>query len=130
MQNVFASLLLSGAEIAAIVGTNIDWDVSADRGHAPRVVLYLVSERRTYAFEGDDGLRESLVQIDCRAVTALESRALAAAIDARLSGYRGVFAEISFRGCFKQGHRTRFDLDGDTRWFQAQLDYQIWWAKA
>ena len=130
MENVFAALLLTDPAIKDLVGFNVDWDVSAQGAVGPRIILHLVSEQREYTFQGDDGLRDALVQIDCRANTALERRQLVEAVDNFLSGYRGTFHGVSFRGAFKAGKRTRFDMDGGTRWFQAQMDYRIWWAKA
>ena len=70
------------------------------------------------------------VQFDCRANTAAQRRQLADALNAFLSGYKGTFSGFKFDGAFKDGHQTRFDLDGATEWFQAQIDYRLYWAPA
>lgn len=130
MQNVLASLLLSDTAIKNIVGNNVDWDVSVQGATGPRIIMFVISEPRVYRMKGEVKHYMTRVQFDCRANTALARRQLADALDAFLSGYKGTFGGIQFDGCFKDNHRTRFDMDGGTRWFQAQIDYRIFWAPA
>lgn len=130
MQDVLAALLLSNTAIKNMVDENVDWDVSAQGATGPRIVMFVISEPRAYKANGEVRHYETRVQFDCRANTALARRQLAGALDAFLSGYKGTYQGYRFDGCFKENHRTRFDADGGARWFQAQIDYRIFWAPA
>lgn len=130
MQNVLYTLLMTDRTIQSMTGGSIDWDVAVQGITGPHIVMFLISEPRTYRMNGEVRHYMTRVQFDCRATSALARRQLADALDAFLSGYKGVFGGIQFDGCFKDGHRTRFDMDGNTRWFQAQIDYRIFWAPA
>lgn len=130
MQNVLAALLLTDPTIAEAVGVNVDWDVAAQGATGPRIIMFVISEPRVYTMKGEVKHYMTRIQFDVRAETALARRQLADALDAFLSGYRGVFGGCLFDGCFKDTHRTRFDLEGNVRWFSAQIDYRIFWAPA
>lgn len=131
MQLVLSNLLLAHAPLAAMVGRNIDWNVSPQGITGPRIVMFLISEPIDYTLAGPDLLRESRVQLDCRAATAAAARQLAEHLDSRLSGFRGEFQGFDFRGCFKRGHRTRSEEGGQSvQVHTASIDYQIWWRPA
>lgn len=130
LQDRLAALLLTDPAIKAMVGNNVDWDVAAQGATGPRIVMFVVSEPKDYTSTSEVKQYDTLVQLDCRANTALQRRQLVAAVDGFLSGYRGSFGGVRIQGAFKEGHRTRFDMEGNTRWFQAQMDYRIWWAPA
>lgn len=130
METVLAKLLLAHAPLAALVGTNVDWDEAPQGLSPPLIVMFLVTATPGYTHQGPDGLVSSRVQFDCRGTTAEQRRQIAEALDARLSGYRGTFEGVRFGGAFKQGHRTRSYKDGPSRWFTASVDYLIWSAAA
>jgi hypothetical protein len=90
--------------------------------------MHLVSGTPGYTMQGPDGLEASRVQFDCRGATAAEARAVADALDARLSGFRGIYGDFRFGGVFRQSRRSRSDKDGADRWFTTSMDYLIWWA--
>ena len=130
MQQILANLLLSSPPIKALVGNNVDWDTSAQGATGPRIIMFVISAPVAYKMSGPVKHFMTRVQFDCRANTAAQRRQLADALDAFLSGYNGTFSGFKFDGAFKDGHQTRFDLDGATKWFQAQIDYRLFWAPA
>jgi hypothetical protein len=130
MQLVLANLCLGHAPLAALIGTRIDWDEVPQGLGNPSIVMHLISGVPQYRMVGPDGLEASRVQFDCRGNTAAEARAVADALDARLSGYRGEFDGFRFGGAFRASRQSRSDKDGADGWFTASVDFILWWAAA
>ena len=127
MQESLTALLLADTAIAGLTGNGdrLYWNVGEQGKPDPMAVLYLISGVPDYHMQGASGLVESRVQIDCRAGTVAEALALARAIEARLSGYRGTRDGIKFMGIFKQSERARFDPDPAPGVHMHSADYQI-----
>ena len=127
MQEALTALLLADTAIAGLTGggDRLYWNVGEQGKPDPMAVLYLISGVPDYHMQGPSGLVESRVQIDCRAGTVAEALALARAIEARLSGYRGTQDGIKFKGIFKQSERARFDAEPKPGTHMHSADYQI-----
>jgi len=130
MQLVLSNFLIASPSLAALIGNRAFWDELPQGLDNPAIVMFLISSVPGYTHQGADGLTSDRVQFDCRGRTADEARQVAAALDARLSGFRGTFEGVRFQGAFKQGHRTRSDKVEAIRWFTASVDYIIWSAAA
>lgn len=128
MEIALPNLLLASAPLKALVGNKVFWDELPQGLEYPAIILFDVTSRTTYTYQGASGLMQSRVQFDCRGMTRAQARAVLAAMDARLSGFHGQFEGFRFDGCFRQGERSRADRDGASRWFTASVDYLIWWA--
>lgn len=125
MQLVLANLLLEHAPLAALIGNRIHWDRLPRDVSRPAVVMHLVSDVPNYHLLGPSGLVDSRVQFDCQAGTAVEARAVAEALDARFSGFRGIYDGIKFGGAFRLSRRSRSDGDSDVV-FTRSMDFRIW----
>jgi len=130
MQTKLANLLLSYAPLAAMVGNRVQWDTVPQGSPQPSVVMYVVSGVTDYTMAGASGYVQTRVQFDCRGTTAASARAVAEAVEARLSGFRGEFSGYKFQGVFMQGQRTRFDKDGPEKWFTDSRDALFHWCPA
>lgn len=130
MQTKLAPLLLTHEPLAELVGDRIDWDTLPQGSAQGSVVMYVVSGVTDYTMAGASGYVATRVQFDCRGATAAKARAIAEAVAAKLSGFRGTFQGISFQGCFQAGQRTGFDKDGPESWFTDSRDFLIHWAPA
>jgi hypothetical protein len=130
MQLILPNFLLDSGGIADRVGNRVFWDELPQGMSYPAIIMFLISQTRSYHYQGVSALTRARVQFDCRAATADDARQLAEALDARLGGYRGTFDGVSFEGAFKEGHRTSSGMVEATRWFQASTDYLIWWQPA
>lgn len=130
MQIVLANLCLAHAPLASLIGNRIHWDEIPQGLSGPSVVMHLVSGIPGYTHSGADGLEMSRVQFDCSGTSAAEARAVADALDARLSGFRGTYDGFKFGGAFRQSRRSRSEKDGADGGFTASMDYLIWWAPA
>jgi hypothetical protein len=130
VQLILPNFLLASGDIASRVGNRVFWDELPQGMGYPAIILLLISQPGSYHHQGVSALTRARVQFDCRAATADDARQLLAALDACLSGYKGTYDGVRFEGAFKEGHRTSFDMVGETRWFQASTDYLIWWQPA
>lgn len=130
MQTKLANLLLAHAPLAALVGNRVQWDTLPQGSPAGQISMTLVSGIADYHMQGPSGLAFARVQFDCRDGTAAKARAIAEALEARLSGFRGVFQGYQFQGCFEVGQRTSFGKVESHTWFTDMRDFEIWWGIA
>lgn len=129
METVLANMLLAYAPLAGLVGSNVDWDEAPQGASAPLIVMFLITDQPSYTYSGGVRLAQYRLQFDCRGRTRVEARQVAEALDARLSGFQGVFDGVHFQGAFKQGARTRPRTDS-AAYFLRSVDYLIWSAPA
>jgi hypothetical protein len=130
MQTKLANLVLAHAPLAALVGNRVQWDTLPQGTPQGTIGMTLVSGVKDYHMLGPSGLATARVQFDCRDATAAEARAIANALEDRLSGFRGVFQGYKFMGCFEVGQRTSFGKVDTHTWFTDSRDYMITWGHA
>lgn len=130
MQADLTALLLATPALAALVGNRVHW------GRLPPVVqgrpyinLTVVSDPRAYHYRGATRLRKTRVQADIWAETAASAAAVADALEALLSGFRGDRGETAFRGVFLVAAR---DMTDDTpgqvqALFRRSFDFNFNW---
>ena len=130
MQTVLSNLILDHAPLAALVGNHAHWDEMLQGTPLPNVVMFVISGVTNYTMNGPKPPFMARVQFDCRGTSAAQARAVAEALEEKLSGGFGVFQGFDFQGCFEQSQRTGSDKDGASRWFYDSRDYNIHWAPA
>lgn len=130
MQQKLANLLLVSAPLSALVGNRLQWDSLPQGQPQGYISMSVISGVVDYHMTGASGFVQTRVQFDCRDATAAKARAIAEALEARLSGFRGVFQGYHFQGCFEVGQRTSFGTVDSFRWFTDSRDYMIYWAPA
>lgn len=131
MQAKLADLLLAHAPLAALVGNQrVYWDTLPQGQSQGSICMTVVSGITDYHMAGPSGLMFSRIQFDCRDGTAAKARAIADALNDRLSGFRGVFQGFQFQGCFEANQRTSFGMVDSHKWFTDSRDFEISWAKA
>lgn len=127
MEEALRTFLLAGTDLAALVGTRVHWVRSPQGSASPRIVLYGISGLRDMRMDGPTGLVASRVQIDCIGASYGSAKAVARAVEARLSGYSGSASGVVFQGCFLIGERDDFeDADTPDKLFRTSLDFNIW----
>lgn len=77
MQQALRQRIRSSADVAAIVGTKVDW---GERTGIPAVSLIIVSGDIAQHMKGSQGLQFARVQADCWAATYAQAKALADAV--------------------------------------------------
>jgi hypothetical protein len=127
MQEDLTSFLLADTALADLLGDGdrLYWNVKEQGKPDPSAVIYLITGLPDYHMAGPSGFVESRVQIDCRGATAADALELARAIEARLSGYRGVQGTTKFKGIFKQSERSRYDAQPAPGVHVQSADFQI-----
>lgn len=77
MQMALASRLLTDPDIAALVGTRVDWIQRKQDDPFPAIVLTTISDPRPQHLKGFEDFRETRVQADCLSLDYGEARGLA-----------------------------------------------------
>lgn len=113
--------------LPSLVDDRIHWVRSPQGSASPRIVLYRISGLRDMRMDGPTGLVASRVQADCFGLTYASAKAVARALEARLSGYAGATGGMVFQGAFLVGERDDFfDTDTPDKLFRTSLDFNIW----
>ena len=128
MQTKLANLLIAHAPLAALVGNRVQWDTLPQGTPVGTINMTLVSGVKDYHMLGPSGLATARIQFDCRDSSAAKARAIADALEARLSGFRGIFQGYKFMGCFEVGQRTDFGKVDAYSWYADSRDYMITWG--
>lgn len=125
MEEDFRALILGAA-------ATVSWGERPQGGALPAIVLTGVSDTPTYHMDGDAGLTESRVQVDCYATTYGGAKAVERAITPALSGYRGVSGSTVFHGIFSEGARDLRDggTDEAERLFRISIDFIVHHSEA
>lgn len=96
MEELLVTLLASSPPLVSLVNQRIQWGTREQASGLPAVSLAKVSGGPVYSDEGEAGLTETRVQIDCWASTFGTATAVARAVQAQLSGhFDGFFRYIS-----------------------------------
>lgn len=114
---------LAGAAVTALVGTRMHARKLPQTPTLPAVVYQRIDTRRLHIMSGPDGLPRPRMQLTCWAATPAGAYDLAAAVRARLDGYRGAWGSLTIGSCLCVGER---DLDDpETGHSAVAQDYMI-----
>lgn len=109
MEQALYALMNSIVNLTSIVGGNIWWVDRYQNSGYPSVVMTKISGVRGYDLAGPDLLCDSRVQFDCDALSYMKAVQIRDALRDGLSGYRGIFGGIDFKGIFFEIERNEFD---------------------
>ena len=119
------SRLLVDSALAALIGTRVTWTIRPQGAPYPAVVLSLISDGRPQRMKGFQALRDTRVQIDCYAETALSKLAVREAVIAAIAP-AAVVAGTTFARCFIEAVRDRGD-DSTTQFIHRDsIDATFW----
>lgn len=97
MEEALIAKLLATTAIAALVGTRIYPGAKPQGSALPAIVCNLISALPSYSDDGEDGIREDRIQIDCWAETYTAAKLTARAVVAALSAFQGTVSGITFQ---------------------------------
>jgi hypothetical protein len=128
MEGALIALLLADSGLVAIAAARV-YPGSRPQGSAlPAIVLARVSGAPLYADDGEVGLGQARIQIDCWAATYGEAKTLARAVTACLSGFEGTvgdtvfqFIELDTERDLREGGSDAADYP-----FRTALDFLVW----
>lgn len=104
MEEAFAALLLNDTAVSALVGQRVNYLKHPQGQPYPAIVLNVIDDGAGYTLEGEDGLDQGRVQVDCYADDYASAKTLSRTVRAVLSGYRGG----DFQGIFLDGSGDRY----------------------
>ena len=128
MEEALIARLLGIAAVSGMVGTRV-YPGSRPQGSAlPAVVLNRISGGPLYADDGEAGLEQARIQVDCWAASYAGAKLLARAVKASLSAFEGTVGETTFQ-------LIELDIEQDLREgggdavdypFRTALDFLVW----
>jgi hypothetical protein len=130
MQTKLAGLLLAHAPLAALVGNRIHWRRMPQGQPMPNIVMHKISGVHDYTMSGASGYVATRVQFNCKGHTVAEAQSVALALEARLSGFSGVYGGFNFQGCFLVNEGQDDGKDGVIDWYIERRDFSLHWAPA
>lgn len=127
MDQALVTYLRNTTAISALVGTNIEWGLRPQGSALPALGLTVVSRIPVDSDEGDSGLYQARVQIDCWAASMTGAKALANAVKALLSGKRHESAPSFLEGIWSENETDyASELDkGGTPIMRVSVDFLI-----
>lgn len=129
MEAAIRTLLLADATVAGLVADRIYPLVLPQKPTLPAVTYQRISTPIQYA-QGGPSLATPRLQIDCWAGDYDSAKALAAAVAAVLSGYKGTTGGLKVLGVFSGGRDSEsFEADArPTSLYRNSSDYMVWIA--
>lgn len=129
MEEALIGKLLGDSGVAALAGSQI-YPVSRPQGGPlPAVTLATVSNVPVYANDGEAGLAEARVQIDCWGETYSATKTLARAVKTSLSAFFGTVDGVVFQNVLLDGERDLRESGSNAPdyLFRTQLDFRVWY---
>jgi hypothetical protein len=117
------TFVLADATVAGRVGTRMHARRLPQSPTLPALTWYNVSTRREHDMDGPDGLPRVRIQVSCWAATPAAADELAAAVQARLDGYRGAWGDVQVGACLMVGERDMDDVEAGRS--GVALDFQV-----
>jgi hypothetical protein len=126
-QAIIAKLLATGA-VAAIVGTRVFPGSRPQASALPALVFNTISGAPVYTDDGEAGLEEARIQIDCWAETYSASKTLAGAVKASLSAFSGTSSGVTFQNILIITERDRREggSNAPEYLFRVILEFTVW----
>jgi len=87
MEELLRTLLAGSTALTTLIGERLQWGFREQATALPAVTLTKISGGPLYSDEGEVGLDETRVQIDCWAASFTSATAVARAVREQLSGY-------------------------------------------
>lgn len=117
------------APVVALVGTRIYPEMAPASAPFPYVVVQEISVESHYHLDGASGTHDTLVQVDCWALSSLASKTLARTIRLGLDGLSAAWDTLEIDGVFVESENdaSQFAADGSERmYFRRVLTLSVW----
>ena len=97
MEEALIAKLLADSGVSALVGTHIHPGVRPQAGPLPAIVFNMISANPSYSDDGEDGIEEARIQLDCWGATYSSAKTVARAVKAAVSAFGGTVSGVRFR---------------------------------
>jgi hypothetical protein len=127
MEEAIIARLLADSGVAAIASTRVFPGARPQASALPAIVLNRVSGGPLYADDGEVGLEQGRIQIDCWADTYSGAKLLARAVTACLSAFDGTVDTKTFEFIELENERDLREGGGDAAAypFRTSLDFVV-----
>jgi hypothetical protein len=128
MEEAIIAKLLADSGVSTIVGNRVFPGSRPQASTLPALVLNRISGGPEYADDGEVGLEQARIQIDCWAATYGAAKKLARAVTASLSAFEGTIGATTFQLIELDIERDLREGGGDTADypFRTSLDFLVW----
>lgn len=128
MEEGVISYLLSDSTVQALVSNRVFPGSRPQGSQLPAITIYRISGAPIYADDGEAGLDESRVQIDCWGETYSEAKQTARAVRDRLSGFVGPSGGITFQYLLIDSERDLRESGSNSSeyLFRTSIDLIVW----
>jgi hypothetical protein len=128
MEEGLIQRLLSDGGLAALVGSRVHAGSRPQGSALPAVVLHRIGGGPLYADDGEAGLDEARVQIDCWGASYGDAKMVARAVTARLSAFTGAAGGVMFRYVMLDAERDLREGGANAAeyLFRTSLDFIVW----
>lgn len=97
--------LLGTGGVTALVSTRVYPGVRPQGSPLPAIVLNVISGVPSYSDDGEDGIEDDRIQIDCWGATYSSAKSVARSAISALSAFRGTVNGVVFKYISVDGHR-------------------------
>ena len=97
MGEALIAKLLADSGVLALVATRVYPGVRPQAEPLPAIVYNMISANPSYSDDGEDGIEEARIQLDCWGVTYSSAKTVARAVKAALSAFGGTVSGVRFR---------------------------------
>ncbi len=128
MEAAFIGILTAAAGVSAIVGTRV-YPQSRPQGSLyPSLTCTRISGGPLYDDDGEVGLENARIQVDCWAEDYGAAKDLARAVRGVLSAFEGVAGSVDFRYIMLDDERDLRESGGNVAEypFRTVLDFNVW----
>ena len=122
------SFLCGSPELAALIGTRIYENIAPQNATYPAVVYTIITGGGDYTMSDATNQRTNLVQVSAWATSGTSRRAVADAVESRLSGLRGEHNGKAIQSVFLENETDVFELspgNESLRLFGRHMDFEI-----
>lgn len=128
MEQAIIARLLATTAIATIAGTRVFPGSRPQASLMPAVVFNVVSGAPVYTDDGEAGLAENRIQIDCWGETYTSAKGLAVAVKGALSAFVGESAGVTFQNILLITERDRRESGSNAPeyLFRTMLEFTVW----
>lgn len=132
MEEAFLEYLVATGSpvLARLPAASVSWGLNAQATPLPRIALTKVGGTPVSADDGDSGLKETRVQVDCFASSFLGATQVARSVEERLSGISVTTGGIEFQGIYLDSERSDVDRDDTGETHLISLDLMVWHRSA
>lgn len=128
MEEAIIARLLASEEVAGVAATRVYPGSRPQGSPLPAAVLTLIDGAPLYADDGEVGLTEARIQIDCWAESYSGAKLLARAVKQRLSAFTGPSGGVHFATILIDAERDLREAGSNAAayLYRTTIDFIVW----